>query len=373
MHPEVNEFFEYSFLSKNYKNILVTGGLGFIGSCLIRRLLKETDLNIFNIDKQKFNNNNLSQEDNLNNLKNKKYTFFKVDISNETELNKIFKSCKPDLIFHLAAESHVDRSIDSPRVFIDSNIIGTFNLLSESLKYYKNISRDRRNFFKFIHISTDEVYGSLGLKGSFNENSCYSPRSPYAASKAASDHLVSSWFHTYGLPTLISNCSNNFGPRQFPDKLIPSTIIKALKKQIIPIYGDGSNVRDWLFVEDHINALLTIAVKGEIGKSYCIGSNNEKSNLEICNDICNLLDKMKPEEYSHNSLIKFVKDRPGHDFRYAINSSKIQKELDWRPIFNYKESIKETVMWYLNNKVWVENIIKRSGYIGERLGVLKNP
>ena len=372
MNKKVDSFIDYKYLSKNYKNILITGGLGFIGSCLILKLLKETELKIFNIDKQEYDNNPLSIGHKLKNIGKENYRFIKADISKEKELNEVFQICNPDLVFHLAAESHVDRSIDSPCLFMNSNIFGTFNLLQESLKHYRKISFYRKKLFKFIHISTDEVYGSLGLEGSFNEQSCYAPRSPYSASKAASDHIVLSWFHTYELPTVISNCSNNFGPRQFPDKLIPSIIINALSQKKIPIYGNGSNIRDWLFVEDHINALLFIAIKGEIGSSYCVGGNNEKSNIEICHDICDLLEKIRPQKYSYKSLIEFVDDRPGHDFRYSINSEMIKKELGWSPFFNYEESLKITVEWYLNNSSWINYIKERLGYKGERLGINKN-
>ena len=370
MNKEKNKIIDYSKFSHNYKNILVTGGLGFIGSCLINRLLRETNSNIYNIDKENHNDNPSSTQNKLGKIGKNKYTFLNSNISDEKELKKIFHQCNPDLVFHLAAESHVDRSIESPKVFLNSNIIGTFNLLEESLKHYRQLSDSRKKFFKFLHISTDEVFGSLGKEGSFNENSRYSPRSPYSASKASSDHLVSSWFHTYGLPTLISNCSNNFGPRQFPDKLIPNIIVNALNKKPIPIYGDGSNVRDWLFVEDHVNALLIIALKGIKGKSYCVGGKNEISNINICKDICEILDKLRPQEFKYISLIKYVEDRPGHDFRYSIDSSLIFKELGWSSQYTYNESINKTVLWYLENMEWVNFVFEESGYKGQRLGII---
>ena len=371
MNQNISKILDYSKFSNNYKNILVTGGLGFIGSSLIERLLKKTNSKVYNIDKESYKEDPISTNTKLNSLGKNKYTFLNFDISNEKELKKTFKQCDPDLIFHLAAESHVDRSIESPRVFLNSNIIGTFNLLEESLKHYNYISDSRKKFFKFIHISTDEVYGSLGENGSFNENSPYSPRSPYSASKASSDHLVSSWFHTYGLPTLISNCSNNFGPRQFPDKLIPNIIISAIKKSPISIYGDGSNIRDWLFVEDHINALLLMALKGVKGKSYCIGAKNEVSNINLCKDICNILDKLRPQEFKYSNFIEYVDDRPGHDFRYSIDSSLINRELGWSSQYNFHDSINETVIWYLENTEWINYVFEESGYKRQRLGILK--
>ena len=371
MNQEPNKIFDYTNFSESYKNILVTGGLGFIGSTLINKLLIETNSNVYNIDKENYADNPFSTKNKLSKLGEKRYTFFNSDISNHNELKKIFMKCKPDLIFHLAAETHVDRSIETPIAFLNSNITGTFNLLQESLRYFRNISDDKKKFFRLIHISTDEVYGSLGKEGSFNENSRYDPRSPYSASKASSDHLVSSWFHTYGLPTIISNCSNNFGPRQFPDKLIPNIIINALNKSPINIYGDGMNIRDWLFVEDHINALLLIASKGVVGQSYCVGGKNEKSNISICKDICNILDKLRPQKFKYSSLIEYVDDRPGHDFRYAIDSSLISKELGWSYQYKYDDSINHTVLWYLQNPEWINYVLEESGYKGQRLGVLK--
>ena len=321
---------DYSPFEEKYKKILVTGGLGFIGSSLIFRLLKNTNSKIFTID----------------------------------------KSTEPDIVFHLAAESHVDRSIESPRNFLESNIVGTFNILENALIYFNNLPTNRKSNFKFLHISTDEVFGSLGKSGLFSEGSNYKPMSPYSATKAASDHLVGSWFNTFGLPTLISNCSNNYGPRQFPDKLIPTIIINAINSKPIPIYGNGLNIRDWLFVEDHINALLLMACKGKPGSRYCIGGGEEKSNINICKKICNLLDYLKPQKNSYSSLIEFVDDRPGHDFRYGIDSTLIFKEIGWKPLCKFDQTIKETTIWYLRNKDWVNFINQELNYKGERLGLL---
>ena len=256
---------------------------------------------------------------------------------------------------HLAAESHVDRSIESPDQFIKSNILGTFNLLEAAKVHFEKLSYDRKNHFRFHHISTDEVFGTLGIDGQFNEDSKYDPRSPYSASKASSDHLVNSWHHTFGLPTLITNCSNNYGPWQYPEKLIPKTIINALQNLKIPIYGDGKNIRDWLYVEDHAEALIEVINKGQIGHNYCIGGNEERSNNEIAEIICNYLDVISPRNSSYKNLISYVEDRKGHDFRYAINPNKIKESLNWQPKFSFKEGIENTVNWYLKNKSWCSN------------------
>lgn len=366
---EIN-LIDYSLFEEKYKTILVTGGLGFIGSSLIFRLLKNTNSKIFNIDKSAQKNNSLSVNNQFSNYGKSRYQFLNHDLKINESLRKIFKETEPDIVFHLAAESHVDRSIESPRNFLESNIVGTFNMLENSLFYFNNLPINRKSNFKFLHISTDEVFGSLGKSGLFSENSNYKPMSPYSATKAASDHLVESWFNTYGLPSLISNCSNNYGPRQFPDKLIPTIIINAINSKPIPIYGNGLNIRDWLFVEDHINALLLMACKGKPGSRYCIGGGEEKSNIKICKKICNLLDFLNPQQNSYSSLIQFVDDRPGHDFRYGIDSTLIFKELGWKPLFKFDEKIKETTIWYLKNKDWVNSINKEFDYKGERLGLL---
>ncbi len=269
---------------------------------------------------------------------------------------------------HLAAESHVDRSIDSPESFIASNIIGTFNLLESSRKIWTKFDEKKKNTFKFHHISTDEVFGSLGNTGQFSEETPYNPRSPYAASKASSDHLVLSWYHTFGLPVVLTNCSNNYGPWQFPEKLIPLSIYKAYRNQSIPLYGDGKNVRDWLFIDDHIDALLLVAKKGFIGESYCIGGQGEKSNKDVVLEICKIMDKIIPLKAPHKKLISYVPDRPGHDKRYSINPSKINKELGWKSKYTFREGLEKTVNWYVNNLEWYESIKSGKGYNFDRLG-----
>ncbi len=353
-------------MSNNYKRLLITGGAGFIGGALIRRLLSNKEYKIFNIDKFSY------ASDLTGILKTKgaedRHFFYKLDLRDKVALKNAFNEIQPDLIINFAAESHVDRSIDNPSNFIESNIMGTFNLLECARNYWENLNKNKKSVFRFHHISTDEVYGSLGMEGKFNESTKYSPRSPYSASKASSDHLVSSWFHTYGLPIVITNCSNNFGPYQFPEKFIPLSILKAFKGEEIPLYGDGSNIRDWLFVEDHIDAILLVALKGKIGESYCIGGYGEKTNKEVVNSVCNLMDKYYPKPYSHLSLIKNVKDRPGHDQRYAIDSSLIKKEFGWIPKIDFDQGILITLKWYLENIDWCNKILKQSGYSGERLG-----
>ena len=366
---EIN-LINYSIFDEKYKNILITGGLGFIGSALIFRLLKETNAKIFNIDKSTPQNDSLSFNKQFTTFGKSRYQFLNYDLKEGEYLKEILKESNPDMVFHLAAESHVDRSIQSPRNFLESNIIGTFNLLENTLENFNKLPLERKSNFKFLHISTDEVFGSLGKSGLFNENSNYKPKSPYSATKASSDHLVDSWFHTFGLPTLVSNCSNNFGPRQFPDKLIPNIIMNAINLKPIPIYGNGLNIRDWLFVEDHINTLLLMATQGKPGSHYCIGGSYEKTNIDLCKNICNILDHLKPQKISYSNLIEFVDDRPGHDFRYGIDSSLISKDLGWYPIYAFDKTIKETILWYLNNQDWVNYTMEETGYSGERLGVL---
>ena len=332
------------------KNILITGGLGFIGCNLIRSLLINSDVNIFNIDKVGY----ASNPNSINNLLrenpkyNSRYKFFKENLTNKEEIKKIIKQSKPDLIMHLAAESHVDKSIKSPLDFINSNILGTFNLLEEARDFYDNLEGDKKNNFRFHHISTDEVFGSTN-DNRFIEESPYKPNSPYSASKASSDHLVRAWNKTYGLPTIITNCSNNYGPWQFHEKLIPLTIYKAINNKNIPLYGDGSNIRDWIFIDDHVEALIIAAIKGKNGSTYCIGSENEKTNKEVIESICGLLDQIFVKDFPHSKLIKYVEDRPGHDKRYAINPTKINKELGWFPKHSFEEGLKKTVLWYVKN------------------------
>ena len=335
--------------------ILITGGYGFIGSNLIKKLLSDNIHSIYNIDKLGYASNQSCVKQAINENNKDKYNFFKINLIDYEKLIDVFDLIKPDLIMHLAAESHVDRSISSSREFIESNIIGTYNLLEVSRKYYDSLTNPKKSIFRFHHISTDEVFGTLGSSGTFSEKTAYDPRSPYSASKASSDHLVRSWHHTYNLPVIITNCSNNFGPWQFPEKLIPQTILKGYNLQEIPIYGDGSNIRDWLYVEDHVEALILSATKGNIGESYCIGGFGERTNLEVAENICNILDDLSPAKFKHSELISFVKDRPGHDMRYAIDSSKIQKELNWKPKYSFDKSLKKTIKWYIDNKFIFDN------------------
>jgi len=338
--------------------ILVTGGAGFIGKSLILKLLLSPENIIFNIDKLNYASDQQPISDFCLNTKNKQYKLLEIDIANSLKTFEAVKLANPDIIFHLAAESHVDRSISNPFNFIQSNIIGTYNLLSASLDFYKSLNQERKKSFKFFHISTDEVFGTLGSKGHFKEDSRYDPRSPYSATKASSDHLVRAWYHTYSLPIIISNCSNNYGPWQFPEKLIPKIIYNGIKGKEIPIYGNGSNVRDWLFVEDHIDALILLSELGEIGETYCIGGNSEKTNNEVANEICQILDKKFPSKRSHVKLIKYVEDRPGHDKRYSINFSKINSQYNWKPNYTFSEGLLQTVEWYIKNLSWIEKVLK---------------
>ena len=354
------------------KRILITGGSGFIGSNLIRKLLLQTKAKLFNLDKLSYASDETSLEKFLvqNNLNiEDRYKFINSDLSNINQTKKAIFHTQPDIIFHLAAESHVDRSIDNPAPFIESNIIGTFNLLESSRIFYKDLSPEKKKIFKFHHISTDEVFGSLGQTGKFNEKSLYDPRSPYSASKASSDHLVSAWFHSFNLPVLVTNCSNNYGPRQFPEKLIPNIIFKALNNQKIPIYGDGKNIRDWIYVDDHIEALLLVNKEAKAGKKYCIGGSNERSNLELCKLVCNILDKLRPSTKPYRDLITFVEDRPGHDKRYSIDNNLIETDFSWAPKYSLEEGLNKTIKWYLENEVWCNYIKRNSDYNGERLGL----
>jgi len=343
------------------KNILVTGGCGFIGSNFVKYLISCRNYFPVILDKLTYAGNIT----NLNQVDKKKYVLIKGDICDKELVNNLFIKYKFEGVFNFAAESHVDRSIDGPKEFMQTNIFGTFNLLESSRNYFKNINHD----FKFIHVSTDEVYGDLGNGGFFKETSPYMPNSPYSASKAASDHLSKAWGHTYGLPVIITNCSNNYGPFQFPEKLIPLMIINCLEWKPLPIYGDGKNERDWLFVNDHCRSLEIIFRKGKIGENYNIGGNNVIKNIDIVKTICDMLDELKPSgKGSYRDLISYVKDRPGHDRRYAIDSQKIYEELNWKSKESFSTGIKDTIKWYINNESWWRDI-QKSNYSQKRLGV----
>ena len=336
-------------------NILITGGAGFIGSALSRYIINNTDYNICIVDK-------LSYASSLDSLKeishSNRYIFERVDICNKVELKNVFDIFMPNIVMHLAAESHVDRSIENPEYFIETNIVGTFNILEVARDYWESLTIPERKKFKFHHISTDEVFGDLEESNSFfTEETPYAPSSPYSASKAASDHLVRSWFRTYSLPTIITNCSNNYGPYQFPEKLIPLVILNALAGKDIPIYGSGNQVRDWLYVEDHAEALLLVAIRGVIGETYNIGGHNEVRNIDVAKTICDILDELVPlNNGTYNSQIVHVKDRAGHDYRYAIDASKIANNLGWRPNEDFKSGIFKTVKWYIENESWCDNV-----------------
>jgi dTDP-glucose 4,6-dehydratase len=350
------------------KTIFITGGAGFIGSALVRYLINETQHTVINFDK-------LTYAGNLESLKsienNERYHFVQGDICDRECVTKTFNEFKPDFIMHLAAESHVDRSIDGPGEFIETNIVGTYQLLEAARCYYASLPEDKAAGFRFHHISTDEVYGDLGETGLFTEETSYDPSSPYSASKAASDHLVRAWQRTYKLPTVVTNCSNNYGPYHFPEKLIPLVILNALEGKALPIYGDGKQVRDWLYVEDHARALFKVVSEGELGETYNIGGFNEKENIEVVNSICehlNTLVEDKPEGVTDfKQLITYVTDRPGHDVRYAIDANKINKELNWQPIETFESGIKKTVEWYLANSEWCKRV-QDGSYQRERLG-----
>lgn len=336
--------------------ILVTGGAGFIGSAVIRHIIQNTNNQVLNIDK-------LTYAGNLESLKevsqHPNYQFKKIDICDTEQITKVIEAFQPNAIMHLAAESHVDRSIDGPAAFIQTNIVGTYTLLEAARKYWMSLEVETQQNFRFHHISTDEVYGDLeGTTDLFMEITSYAPSSPYSASKASSDHLVRAWHRTYGLPVIVTNCSNNYGPYHFPEKLIPLVILNALDAKPLPIYGNGQQIRDWLFVEDHARALYKVVTEGVVGETYNIGGHNEKQNIEVVKTICKILDELKPQVNGqpYESLITFVKDRPGHDLRYAIDATKIQNELGWAPAETFETGIRKTVEWYLNNQEWVTHI-----------------
>ena len=356
-------------------NILVTGGAGFIGSAVIRHILKNTNDFVINLDK-------LTYAGNLESLievsDSTRYIFERVDICNRAELDRIFTEHKPDAVMHLAAESHVDRSIDGPAAFIQTNIVGTFILLEATRQYWLALNEQKKSAFRFHHISTDEVYGDLeGTTDLFTETTSYEPSSPYSASKASSDHLVRAWLRTYGLPTIVTNCSNNYGPYHFPEKLIPLIILNALEGKPLPIYGKGDQIRDWLYVEDHARALYKVITEGVMGETYNVGGHNEMKNIEVVETICDILNELVPitrnselaseSISSYKELITFVKDRPGHDMRYAIDATKIENDLNWRPQETFETGLRKTIEWYLENKVWCQHV-QDGSYQRERLG-----
>lgn len=346
------------------KTLLVTGGAGFIGSALVRYALAHSDYRVVVVDK-------LSYAGNLASLApvaaSPRYAFAQHDIADHAALLALLARVQPEAIIQLAAESHVDRSIDSPAPFINTNIVGSYTLLAAALAYWRNLPAEQRESFRFLQVSTDEVFGALGAEGYFTESTPYDPRSPYSASKAAADHLARAWYHTYGLPVIVTNCSNNYGPYQFPEKLIPLTILKALRREPIPVYGQGDNVRDWLYVEDHVLGLLAALARGRPGQSYLFGGRSERTNLAVVTAICAILDELCPSATPYASLISFVADRPGHDFRYAIDPTKAERELGWQASLPFEAGLRQTVQWYLDHRDWWEAILS-GAYRLERLG-----
>ncbi|GAB4356831.1 MAG: dTDP-glucose 4,6-dehydratase [Gammaproteobacteria bacterium] len=347
--------------------VVVTGGAGFIGSEVVRQLLGESEMQVVNVDK-------LTYAGNLESLaavaRHPNHRFEQIDIGDRRELERVFDRYRPDAVLHLAAESHVDRSIDGPDDFIMTNLVGTANLLEVARQYWRGLEEERARRFRFVHVSTDEVFGSLGDEGAFTETSPYQPRSPYSASKAGADHLARAWHHTYGLPVIVTNCSNNYGPYQFPEKLIPLMILNAREGRPLPVYGRGENVRDWLYVSDHARALRLVLSHGQVGETYNIGGRSERTNLEVVERICRELDELLPQSphRPHAQLIEFVADRPGHDFRYAIDCSKIEQELGWRPSESFESGLAKTVRWYLDNETWCRHV-QDGSYRRERLGL----
>jgi len=367
--------------------VLVTGGAGFIAGALVRRLLRDTTAMVFNLDRLGYASDLTSIERVLDDLGTRgqtadgacRHQLLQVDLGHAEATAAAVRQADPDLVLHLAAESHVDRSIEGPGPFITSNINGTFHLLQAVRAHWQQLQTARQEQFRFQHISTDEVFGSLGPEGRFSETTPYDPRSPYSASKAASDHLVRAWHHTFGLPVVLTNCSNNYGPWQFPEKLIPVVILKAAAGDPIPLYGDGGNIRDWLYVEDHVDALLLAATKGRLGESYCVGgagdhgSPSERTNKQVVESICQLMDQLRPTGAPHARLITSVVDRPGHDRRYAIDAAKISKELGWRPQHSFEQGLEATARWTLDHLDWCQQVQERAGYRGERIGMVSGP
>lgn len=347
--------------------ILVTGGAGFIGSALVRYLVGEVRADVLNLDKLTYAGNleSVGPIEGANN-----YHFIQADICNYPKVSEIIASFKPDHIMHLAAESHVDRSITGAKDFVETNVMGTFSMLEGARHYWNSLEGEAKANFRFLHVSTDEVYGSLGETGLFEETTPYDPSSPYSASKAASDHLAKAWHRTYGLPVVVSNCSNNYGPYHFPEKLIPLNIINAMEGKPLTVYGDGSNIRDWLYVEDHARALHLICAKGRLGETYNVGGRNERKNIDVVKRICAIMDRLRPQNAPHDKLITYVTDRPGHDHRYAIDATKLEDELGWKALENFDSGIEKTVRWYLDNEIWWRPL-RGEVYTGERLGVLK--
>lgn len=354
-------------MSNNSLKIFVTGGAGFIGSALVRHLVSNTEHEVLNVDA-------LTYAGNLASLKaveeSNRYRFEQADICDTDRIAALISKFEPNVITHLAAESHVDRSIDDPGAFIETNLVGTYSMLRAAVDYWRDLPADLQSKFRFHHISTDEVFGSLGPDGFFTEATAYGPCSPYSASKAGADHLVRAWGHTYGLPVLITNCSNNYGPYHFPEKLIPLMIIKCLAGEPLPVYGKGENIRDWLYVDDHVRALQAVFERSASGESYMIGGRSERTNLEVVHTICDALDAIQPraDSCSYRQQIRYVSDRPGHDFRYAIDASKLERELGWKPLEDFESGIRKTILWYLENPQWWEEIIS-GAYQGERLGL----
>ena len=344
---------------------LITGGAGFIGSALVRQLIDQTEHRVVNVDC-------LTYAGNLESLggaaDHPRHAFHRVDICDAPALRAVFDEHRPDAVLHLAAASHVDRSIDGPAEFVRTNVVGTFTVLQEALRHWRATTGDRRDAFRLVHVSTDEVFGSLGVGGRFTESTPYAPSSPYSATKAGSDHLARAWHRTYGLPVVVTNCSNNYGPRQFPEKLIPLTILKAVAGEPLPVYGRGENVRDWLFVEDHALALRTVVAHGLPGETYNIGGDCERRNIDVVRAVCRVLDELRPDPHGpHERLIEFTTDRPGHDFRYAIDAAKVRRELGWAPVETFDSGLRKTVQWYLANTEWTRRVMS-GAYRGERLG-----